>query len=175
MGVLPRRCWRHLKPYLWPFVIGNTVLGVLFAGLAYFGAAPRPRRAAAQATRSRRPGTDAGLVRSGWEALVVMVGRLLVGVAGAEQRRLVERPAQELQADGQAAHEAAGHRQPGHAGQVGGHREDVGQVHLQRIVGLLAEPERRRRASWASRSRRTPRRPRSKSRRISVRTFCARR
>ena len=26
----------HLRPYLWPFVIGNTILGVLFGTLSYF-------------------------------------------------------------------------------------------------------------------------------------------
>ena len=26
----------HLRPYLWPFVVGNTVLGVLFGTLSYF-------------------------------------------------------------------------------------------------------------------------------------------
>lgn len=26
----------HLRPYLWPFVLGNTVLGVLFGTLSYF-------------------------------------------------------------------------------------------------------------------------------------------
>jgi uncharacterized protein (DUF2062 family) len=26
----------QLRPYLWPFVVGNTVLGILFGGLAYF-------------------------------------------------------------------------------------------------------------------------------------------
>jgi uncharacterized protein len=27
----------HLRPYLWPFVVGNTFLGVLFGTLSYFG------------------------------------------------------------------------------------------------------------------------------------------
>ena len=70
-----------------------------------------------------------------------MAGRLLVRGARPEKGRLVERAAEELQADGQTPGEAAGERQAGEAGQVRGHGEDVGQVHLQRVAGLLAEAE----------------------------------
>ena len=42
--------------------------------------------------------------------------------------------------------EAARHRDRRQAGQVGADGEDVRQIHLQRIVDALAEPERRRRA-----------------------------
>lgn len=31
-----RELLAHLRPYLWPFVIGNTLLGVLFGALSYF-------------------------------------------------------------------------------------------------------------------------------------------
>jgi uncharacterized protein len=26
----------HLRPYLWPYIVGNTILGVLFGTLSYF-------------------------------------------------------------------------------------------------------------------------------------------
>ena len=72
--------------------------------------------------------------------------RLLVGVGDAQQAGLVERPAGQLQADRQAIRrEPARHADRRQAGQVGADREHVGQIHLQRIVGALAEPERRRR------------------------------
>ena len=74
-------------------------------------------------------------------------GVALVGVGDAQQRRLVEQPAGQLQADRQAiGGEAARHADRRQAGQVRADGEDVGQIHLQRIVDLLAEPERRRRA-----------------------------
>ena len=98
----------------------------------------------------------------------------LVGSARADERRLVEGAAEELQADGQPFRETARQRQAGQPRQVRGHGEDVGQVHLQGIAGLLADAEGRvgvvgvtitSQVSNAS----------SKSRRMSVRTFCARR
>ena len=73
-----------------------------------------------------------------------MVRSLLIRVPDAQQRRLVEGPAQELHAHGQPADEPARQRQSRDAGEVGGHGEDVLQVHLQRVGRLLAEPERGR-------------------------------
>ena len=41
----------HLRPYLWPFVVGNTVLGVFFGVLSYFALRyVLTRRAAAAAS-----------------------------------------------------------------------------------------------------------------------------
>ena len=69
----------------------------------------------------------------------------LVGRAGAQQRLLVERPPEKLEADGEARGEAAGQRERGQAGEVRGHGEDVLEVHLQRVARLLAEAKGRRR------------------------------
>ena len=53
---------------------------------------------------------------------------------------------EELDADGQAVlGQAGGQREAGHAGQVGRDGGDVLEVHRQRVVELLPQPERRRR------------------------------
>src|SRR5512143_2451523 len=76
---------------------------------------------------------------------LVPVRRLLETVRDLEDPRLGEVVALELQADREpAAVEPAGNRQRRCAGQVRGDREDVVQVHLDRVVGLRAELERRR-------------------------------
>ena len=61
-------------------------------------------------------------------------GVAFVGVGDAEERRLVERAAGQLQADRQPiGREPARHADRRQAGEVRADREDVGQVHLQRI------------------------------------------
>ena len=74
------------------------------------------------------------------------VGRLLEPVRDVQHRRLGEIVALDLQPDRQAvAVEAAGDRHGRRAREVRGHREDVVQVHRDRIVGLGADRKRRRR------------------------------
>ena len=97
---------------------------------------------------------------------------LLVRVRGAQQRRLVERRPDELQADRQPGRrEAARHRDAREAREVDRQREDVVQVHRERIF-LLAELERDAGVVGAAmsvdlRERLLEVAP------ISVRTFCA--
>ena len=72
--------------------------------------------------------------------------RLLEHLGGAEQRRLVEGLADELQAERQAVfREARRHRDARQAGEIHRHGEDVVQVHGDGIVHLLADGEGRRR------------------------------
>ena len=72
--------------------------------------------------------------------------RLLVGIRGAEHLLLLERPADDLQADGQLpAAQAARKRDGRHPRQVHRNRVDVRQVHLQGVLDLLAQLESRRR------------------------------
>ncbi len=65
--------------------------------------------------------------------------------AAREQGGLVEGAPHQLQPDRQAPGQPAGHREAGQGRQVAGDGEDVGQVHLQRVAGLLAQPEGRAR------------------------------
>ena len=102
------------------------------------------------------------------------VGRVFVGRGDAGTAALVERPADELQPDRQAvAIEAAGHRHARQAGQVDRDRQDVRQVHLERIAGARADRERRARRGRHRRARRSCSNASSKSRRMSVRTCIA--
>src|SRR3990172_1730919 len=85
---------------------------------------------------------DVGRTASqGWLA-EVPVCRLLVGVCHLEDGRLVEGLPDELEPDRQASPcEPARDRHAGQARQVGGDREDVREVHLERVLGLLPNPE----------------------------------
>ena len=68
---------------------------------------------------------------------------LFVGAGEGEEAGFLERPADQLQADGQTiASEAAGHREARQPGEVEADRVDVAQVHRERIRGLLALAER---------------------------------
>ena len=68
----------------------------------------------------------------------------LEGVGGPQQRRLVEAPSNQLQPDRQpAGGQPARHRQRRQPGQRRAHREDVRQVHLERVVEPFAQRERR--------------------------------
>ena len=74
------------------------------------------------------------------------VGRLLEAVRDVEEPRFGQRRPLDQQPDRQAlAIEAAGNREARRAGQVAGDGEDVAQVHLHRVVGVLAEAIRRAR------------------------------
>src|SRR6185503_8504828 len=77
-------------------------------------------------------------------------GQFLVRVGGAQECGFVERTSRELKPDRErvaaAFDESARHADGRHAGQVGAHGKDVGEIHLQRVVGLLSQPERRNRA-----------------------------
>src|SRR5262245_7553691 len=74
---------------------------------------------------------------------VVPIGFLLKGISRLQQARRFEWFTLQLQANWQTSRgEAAGDAHAGDAGQVGGDRVEVFQVHGQRIVGLLAELER---------------------------------
>ena len=76
--------------------------------------------------------------------------------ADAEDRRLAHRAADELQADRQPfGGQPAGHADARQSGQVDADGEDVRQIHLQRILGPVAQLERG--ASGSSASRRRPR------------------
>ena len=100
--------------------------------------------------------------------------RSSIASAGVQHALLVERLADELQAERQALPvEPAGHRHRRQAGEARRHREHVVQIHRQRIGRLLADAERGATARSGSGSRRTARTPASKSRAISARTFCA--
>ena len=71
------------------------------------------------------------------------VGRLLIAVRDAEQRRLGEVVPHQLQPDGKSlAVEAAGHRERRQPGERRRNGEDVAQVHLHRVVAFRAELER---------------------------------
>ena len=72
--------------------------------------------------------------------------RLFVGVRDAQDGRFVEMFADDLQADRHAvAVKAAGQRERRQAGQIDRDRVDIRQIHLQRVLDLLADLERRRR------------------------------
>src|SRR6202040_1797596 len=72
-------------------------------------------------------------------------------VACAQYRFLSERRTDQLQSDRHPATvNAARHRHPGQPGEVHRYCEDVGEIHLERIVRLFAEPER---GGWCDRSR----------------------
>ena len=94
-----------------------------------------------------------------------------------EQRLLVERPPDQLQAERQALRvEPRRHRNPRQAGHVHRHREHVVQIHLDRIgAALLAQAEGGRRRRRRQHGVHALAKQSSKSRLISVRTFCARR
>lgn len=70
-------------------------------------------------------------------------------VADAEDARLVEIPADELHADGEAVRFAHGEREAGEPGEVQGHGVDVHEVHLERIINDGAEFPRRDRRNGA--------------------------
>src|SRR6266702_7964275 len=80
--------------------------------------------------------------RGGWQRPDLTLER----ARGAQEHRLVEGPADELQAHRHPLRrvQAAGQRDPGQRRQVAGHGEDVGEVHGERVGHLLAEPERDR-------------------------------
>src|SRR3990170_282387 len=74
------------------------------------------------------------------------VCRLLIGVRHFEDGGLIERLADELESDRQPGlGEPAGDGDAREARQVDRDREDVREVHLERVLGLLPELERRRR------------------------------
>src|SRR5665811_53572 len=102
----------------------------------------------------------------------VPIGGLLVRVRNGQHGRFVERLSEELQSDRQPIAEPARNRNAGDSSHVCRNREDIGQVHLVRILGPRANGEghgRRGRATIAS----TCSNAISKSRLIRVRTFCA--
>ena len=70
---------------------------------------------------------------------------MLVGIGHPEDLLLPEMVGQNLQADGQPLlAETARKRKPWEAGQIARDREDVREVHLQRIIHLLPQFEGRR-------------------------------
>src|SRR3990170_9051013 len=89
---------------------------------------------------------DVGRITSqGWFA-EVPVCRLLVSVGHLEDGRLVEGLPDELKSDRQPSLcEPTRDRHAGQARQVDGDREDVREVHLERVLGLLPNLERGRR------------------------------
>ena len=76
---------------------------------------------------------------------LVPLGGLLVGMADAQQAALAEGAAQKLESHGEinavAVGESAWEAEAADAGEVRSDREDVGKVHLERIIGLLAKSE----------------------------------
>ena len=76
---------------------------------------------------------------------LVPLGGLFVGMSDPQQSALAEGAAKELkshrQVDAVAVGESAREAQTAYAGQIGGDREDVGQVHLERVIGLLTQAE----------------------------------
>ena len=70
-------------------------------------------------------------------------------MSGAEEHVLGELRPGQLQADRQALGEPAGNREPGQPGHVGRDREEVGGVHRERILRLLAQLEGDRRRGRA--------------------------
>jgi hypothetical protein len=62
-------------------------------------------------------------------------------VAGAKHEVLRELRAEDLQADRQSLGESARNRETGQAGHVGGDREQVGEVHGERVLRFLADRE----------------------------------
>jgi hypothetical protein len=54
--------WEHLKPYVWPYVLGNTVLGAAAGGLTYYVVRVllerRARRAAAPSAPPANPSSN---------------------------------------------------------------------------------------------------------------------
>src|SRR5262249_41066907 len=73
----------------------------------------------------------------------VPLGRLLVRLPDAQHGLRVERAADHLEPDREAAPvEPARKRKRGQAGEVHRDREDVGEIHRHRIGRLLAQPER---------------------------------
>ena len=123
--------------------------------------APMPRPTSRRPSASRRVGGPGR-------------GRASRAWAARNSTWLAEDGRRELQADRQpGVVEPARHAERRHAGEVRGDREDVVQVHRQRVVRLLADrgtPSSATSARPARRSRRTPPRSRGSS---SVRTFCA--
>src|SRR6185369_1099255 len=74
--------------------------------------------------------------------LFVPLRRLLERVPGADDRFLPERPADQLQSDGESVAAHAGrYGESAGPGQVHRNCEYVGQVHLERVAGLLADLE----------------------------------
>ena len=94
--------------------------------------------------------------------------------ADAVEARVLACGGEELDADGQPVlgGEPGGDRDARDAGEVGGNGRDVVQVHLHRVVDLLAEPERGRRRG-RGRDHVDGANAVSKSCWMSVRTFCA--
>src|SRR5689334_4115074 len=91
--------------------------------------------------------THSGSDTGEWRLLTPPCRLPFVGVGDAEQRRLVERTAEELQANGKAVlREAARNADARKPRQVCADRKDVGEVHLQRILDALADSKRRNRA-----------------------------
>lgn len=76
---------------------------------------------------------------------LVPLGGLLVGVADAQEAALAEGAAQKLESHGEidpvAVGKSAGEAEAADAGEVRGDREDVGEVHLERIISLLTKSE----------------------------------
>ena len=73
---------------------------------------------------------------------VVPVRGLLIGVGDAEDGGLIQGLPDDLQSDGEAfGVETAGHGEPWKACQVERVREDIRQIHLQGILGLLSNLE----------------------------------
>ena len=82
--------------------------------------------------------------KGNWPSLMPFRG-LLVGMADAEETAFSEGASQKLESYGKidsvSVGKAAGEAQTADAGEVGGDREDVGQIHFEGIVGLLTQSE----------------------------------
>jgi len=76
---------------------------------------------------------------------LVPLGGLLVGMSDPQEAALAEGAAKELKShreiDAVAVGESAREAQTADAGQIGGDREDIRQVHLEGVVGLLTQAE----------------------------------
>jgi len=80
--------------------------------------------------------------RTDRRAARVKIGKLLPGVADAEEHGLVEGLGKDLEADGEAARgETAGEAEAGNAGEVDGDGEDIREIHLEGVVEFFAEGE----------------------------------
>ena len=49
--------WEHLKPYVWPYVVGNTILGAAAGGATYVVLRALLERRARRAVAPEQPGT----------------------------------------------------------------------------------------------------------------------
>ena len=137
-GPSTSRSCEGLRPYVWPYVVGQHAArsaGALASSPTWLVRRAIARAPPAGARRKRRR------PRARARAEVVGGRRLVSARPARKQGGFVEGRPRNCRPTGRPATKPHGHREPGDAREVGGHREDVGQVHLQRVVGLLAQPE----------------------------------